>query len=164
MRALCDALWRIGLRGAYLVLRGVWWLRNPEMHGAYVAVWQGDRLLLVRNSYRRGETVPCGAIARGESPGQAAVRELAEEVGIACSEAALRFAGELEVAFEGKRDHAHFFELQVPADVVVRIDRREVVWAQFVEREALRGRPLVPHVRAYVDRRGPDDPASKSAS
>ena len=42
MRALHDALWRIGLRGAYRVLRVYWWLRSPEVHGAYVAVWQGD--------------------------------------------------------------------------------------------------------------------------
>lgn len=165
MGALPDALWRIGLRAAYRILRVAWWLRRPVMHGAYVAVWQDDRLLLVRNSYRRGETVPCGAIGRSESPRQAAARELAEEVGIAVPEAELHFACELEVDFESKRDHAHFFELRSSRELSVRIDDREVVWAGFVERSDLAGRPLVPHVRGYLERlAGASGAPAKSAS
>jgi len=149
--SVIDALWRIGLRGAYLGLRAWWAIRHPESHGAFVAVWQGETLLLVRNSYRRGESTPAGRIHRGESPAAAAVRELQEEVGILARERDLEPAGVYTVAFEGKTDHAHFFELRVAADVCVRIDRREVVHAAFVERAALAARPLLPHTRSYLD-------------
>ena len=148
---MADSLWRIALRGAYVLLRAWWWLRRPTVRGAYVAVWCGDRLLLVRNSYRSGETVPCGAVKRAERPAQAAVRELFEEVGIDVPEAVLRFAREVVVEFENKADHAHFFELRVTPEPAVRIDRREVVWAGFVPRSKLRERPLLPHLRGYLD-------------
>lgn len=146
-----DALWRIALRGAYLGLRAWWWLRHPEVHGAYVAVWQGEHLLLIRNSYRTGETVPCGAIHASESPVRAAVRELREEVGVHVPEAELRFAGEYVVDFEDKIDHAHFFELRLESMIPIQPDNREVIWAGFVLAHELPARPLVPHVRAYLD-------------
>jgi 8-oxo-dGTP pyrophosphatase MutT (NUDIX family) len=146
-------MWRIGLRCAYLVLRVWWWLRRPEVHGAYVAVWQDHRLLLIRNSYRDGVSVPCGAIHRRESSLQAAVRELHEEVGIAVRPDDLVSVGEFVVSFEDKIDHAHFFELAVTRDVCVQIDEREVIHAEFVEEDELVARPLVPHLRAYLEAR-----------
>jgi 8-oxo-dGTP pyrophosphatase MutT (NUDIX family) len=153
-----DSLWRIALRCAYRLLRVWWWLTHPDVRGAYVAVWCDDRLLLIRNSYRSGETVPCGAVKRSEHPAEAAVRELAEEVGITVAEGDLRFAREVVVDFEGKRDHAHFFELHRPRDPALRIDRREVEWAGFVHRSQLRDRPLLPHVRGYLDSLEPASP------
>jgi 8-oxo-dGTP diphosphatase len=158
---MSDALWRIALRCAYRLLRVWWWLFRPEVHGAYVAVWRDDQLLLIRNSYRRGETVPCGAIGRRESVRAAAASELAEEVGIVVGEDELSFACEVTVAFESKTDHAHFFELRVGGEVPVRIDRREVSWAEFVPAAELADRPLVPHLRAYLDQR--PAPSSQSA-
>lgn len=118
-----------------------------------MAVWQDTRLLLIRNSYRSAETVPCGAIEDGESPREAARRELFEEVGIETPEEALAPAGEFVVDFDHKHDHAHFFELLAPPNVEIRIDRREVVWGEFVDASELRERPLVPHVRAYLEER-----------
>jgi ADP-ribose pyrophosphatase YjhB (NUDIX family) len=158
---MSDALWRIALRCAYRVLRAWWWLRGPEVHGAYVAVWQDDLLLLIRNTYRRGETVPCGAIGGRESVRAAAARELAEEVGIVVPESELTFVCELVVDFENKVDHAHFFELRVEAGIPIRIDHREVAWASFVPAAELADRPLVPHVRRYLDQRraGPSQSA-----
>lgn len=160
-----DALWRIALRGAYLGLRAWWRIRQPEVHGAYVAVWRGDCLLLIRNSYRAGETVPCGGIHAREAPVQAAVRELGEEVGIHVHEADLRFVAECVVEFEDKIDHAHFFELRMQARRPVRVDNREVVWAEFVSAGELKARPLLPHVLAYLERaRSLEESRSQSAT
>lgn len=150
MQPLLDAVYRIGLRVAFTLLRGWWWLRRPEVHGAYVAVWHQDALLVIRNSYRRGETVPCGAIDRGETPVAAAARELYEEVGFAASETDLVFACEVVVNFENKLDHAHFFELQLESEPRVRVDNREVIWAGFVAAAELESRPLCQHVRKYL--------------
>ncbi len=154
---MIDALFRTSLRVAYRLLR-IWWLvRRPEVHGAYVAVWHAGRLLLVRNSYRRGETVPCGGIGRRESARDAAVRELGEEVGLRVAAEDVVPWGEIAVNFEHKTDHAHFFELRLGDEPELTVDNREVVWAGFVPAGELSGRPLVPHLRRYLDDAPPRD-------
>jgi len=148
-----DRLWRLGLRAAHRVLRAWWQLRRPLVHGAWVALWCEDRLLVVRNSYRGDLSLPSGGIRRREPPRQAAARELREEVGIAISPERLRFAGVVAVDYEGKRDRAHFFELELDSPPAIRVDRREVVEAAFRTPQELAGQPLVPHVRVYLERR-----------
>jgi len=56
-----------------------------------VALWHGDRLLLVFNRYRQYWELPGGMIDPGETPRQAAVRELREEAGFEVE--TLAFAG-----------------------------------------------------------------------
>ena len=128
--------------------------------GSYVAVWHGDRLLVIRNSYKSGETLPCGGLKRGETHRAAARRELKEEVGIEVEEDRLAYVGEIEVEGPRATDRAQFFELEVPAEPAIELDHREVVWAGFVPREALAQRPLIRSVRAYLERRS----ASKDSS
>jgi 8-oxo-dGTP diphosphatase len=154
---MLDLLWRLGLRIAIHVLRGVWFFTRPDAQGAYVAVWWDDRLLLIRNSYRPGEVIPCGAIKRGETPAHAAARELREEVGIDSAESDLQFVCEICIPFEHKRDHSHFFELHLESEPSMRVDNREVVWAGFVPRRELTTRPLVPHVQRYLTAREQSD-------
>lgn len=49
---------------------------------ALVALWHGDRMLLVLNRFRRCWELPGGMIDPGEEPRHAAVRELREETGM----------------------------------------------------------------------------------
>ncbi|MBQ0987008.1 NUDIX hydrolase [Streptomyces sp. F63] len=56
-----------------------------------VALWHGDRLLMVYERDRATWELPGGGIDPGESPREAAVRELAEESGQVADE--LRFTG-----------------------------------------------------------------------
>jgi len=153
---LLDHAWRAGLRAAYWILRAWWFVRRPTKEGAFVAVWRGNELLLIRNSYRRGITIPSGGVDPGETPREAARRELHEEVGIATSDEALLVPFcTLELPYEGKRDRAHFFELQLDASAScsITIDRREVVWADFCPEARLEEHPLNPFVRAYLGQR-----------
>ena len=150
---MVDWLWRVALRVAIRVLRVVWFFQRPLAQGAYVAVWWDDRLLVIRNSYRAEEGVPAGAIDRGETAVQAAVRELREEVGVHATEDELRYVCEVVVPYDFKDDHSHFFELRRDARPAVAVDNREVVWAEFVPEAELDARPLLPHVRGYLARR-----------
>jgi len=150
---MLDFLARFALRTGYRALRIWWWIRRPALTGSYVAVWHGDRLLLIRNSYKSGETLPCGGLKRGETHRGAARRELKEEVGIEVEEHQLLFACEIEVEGPLATDRAHFFELEVDAEPAVEIDGREVVWAGFCPLEKLAQRPLIRSVRAYLERR-----------
>jgi 8-oxo-dGTP diphosphatase len=150
-----DLLWRALLTIAYRVLRIWWFLRRPVLRSAFVAVWCDDALLLIRNSYPPGETIPSGGIARGESPREAARRELEEEVGIPAAEEDLVFAGEVVVDYEHKEDHAYIFELHLGRPPQLAPDGREVIRAEFCKFDQLAARPLAPHVRAYLERVAP---------
>ena len=138
---------------AYRVLLVCWFVFRPKRRGVFIAVWHGGRVLAIRNSYRHWLALPAGGIQRGEKPIDAALRELREEVGIAAPPDALRFVREIPATFEWKRDRCSFFELHLDAPLEPRVDRREVVWAGFVEpAEALRAH-LAPPVRAYLEAR-----------
>jgi 8-oxo-dGTP pyrophosphatase MutT (NUDIX family) len=152
---LLDRGWRVGLRAAYWTLRLWWFVRRPTLESAFVAVWRQNELLLIRNSYRCGVTIPSGGIDAGETPRAAARRELEEEVGLSVPVDALAPSCEVVMPFECKLDHGHFFELQVgPSDPCsIEIDRREVVWAEFCHEDRLDQQPLSPQVRAYLARR-----------
>jgi 8-oxo-dGTP pyrophosphatase MutT (NUDIX family) len=148
-----DAAHRAALRIAYRVLLALWFVFRPRRRGVFVAVWQGGRVLAIRNSYRDWLALPAGGIRRGESPETAARRELAEEVGVALAPGALRFVAEIPTTFEWKRDRCSFFEIELAAPIAPRVDRREVVWAGFVAPEAALADRLAPPVRAYLEAR-----------
>ena len=145
-----DGCWRLGLNVAYAGILAVRFFRRPKGPGVFVSVWHGDRLLLIRNSYRSGESVPAGGIRRGETTSEAARRELREEVGLEVEPEALKFACTFELDYHFKRDVAHFFELEYTDEPRVEVDRREVTHANFVPRHQLPSRPLVPHVLEYL--------------
>jgi len=155
---MIDATYRVALWIGYRLIIAWAFVRRPHISGAHVCVRRpspsgtGFEVLLVRNSYKTGVTVPCGGIKRRESPSAAAVRELYEEVGIRVAEDALVAETEITLDYMWRTDHAHFFRLDVGADdpVAPRVDRREVVWGEFVDESRLGEYDLVPHVRAYL--------------
>ncbi|WP_051722776.1 NUDIX hydrolase [Streptomyces albus] len=65
--------------------------RDADIGLSLVALWHGDRLLMVYERDRATWELPGGGIDPGESPREAAVRELAEESGQIADE--LRFTG-----------------------------------------------------------------------
>jgi 8-oxo-dGTP pyrophosphatase MutT (NUDIX family) len=147
-----DLLYRLAYRTAYRLLRPWWRLRRPRVSGAGVAIWCDGRVLVVRTSYR-GDLLdlPGGGVGRGETAEAAAVRELREEVGIAVPAGALRPGGVFELVLDGRRITDTVFEWSPDALPVPRIDRREIVWAGWLTREELAGRPLAAGLAAYLD-------------
>ncbi|MFE9772222.1 NUDIX hydrolase [Streptomyces sp. NPDC005931] len=55
--------------------------RNAPLPLALVALWHGDRVLMAFNTFRQTWELPGGQIDPGETPRQAAARELLEETG-----------------------------------------------------------------------------------
>ena len=117
-----------------------------------MAVWRGEDLLFVKNSYRRRLSLPAGGLARREQPIDAALRELEEEVGIAASADELEYVGEIVSHAGYAEDHAHFYELRRPAEPAFRVDGREVVWAGFRPPRSALERGVVDVVRQYLER------------
>ena len=153
MRGWIDFCWRAVLVVAYRGLRAYWFVVRPETQGVYVAVWVRGNLLVIRNSYRSGISLPGGAVDRGEGVAGAAARELSEEVGIEVEVATLRFAKTYVVNHEYHHDHVSFFEIEMEQEPVVSIDRREVVWAGFRGAEDVKCDEIVTPLRLYLEDR-----------
>ena len=139
------------MRIAYRLRLAWWYVRRPEVHGSYIAVWHGERVLVIRNSYRRLLSFPAGGRARGESLHEAARRELREEVSIAAELEELTYYGEVVHRTSYAEDHAHVFELRRATAPEPRVDRREVIWAEFLTPEDALSRGVVGAVRLYLE-------------
>ena len=60
---------------------------------------------------------------------------------------------ELTVYCDFRRDHVRIFELRLKPEPRIRIDSREIVGAEFADRQTLLRRgDLPPFIRAYLDR------------
>ena len=91
---LVDIAFQIAFRLGVPLAR-IWWrLQRRRREGAMVAIHVGQSLLLLRSSYDSAWTFPGGGIRQGETPEDAARRELAEEIGLVAPNVPLHLAGE----------------------------------------------------------------------
>ena len=140
-------LHRLGLRLAH-DLRHRWrlWRGTPLEGVTMIACDHRDHVLLVRHSYGpSGWFLPGGGIRRGETPQQAAVRELREET--ACTAEGARLVGQFEEQVSSSPHTAHVFTCMTHDEP--RPDRREVVEAKFFPLQSL-PEPLSPRTRARL--------------
>ena len=148
-----DRLYRAAYRCAYLLMRVYWQTLHPSTHGALVALWWQERILLVRQSYVPYLSLPGGYVHPGESALLAAVRELREETGFTVSPEQLRPVLDRTHDWQGKRDHVEIFELEVTEPPRLRIDNREVIEAMFLGPQEALAQDLFPLIRDVIARR-----------
>ena len=140
----CQLVYRLG----FPVARMCWRLSRTRHEGAVVAIYVDQSLLLLRSSYRREWTFPGGGVRSGESPEEAARRELAEEIGLKPDR--MSAAGSVRGIWDGRRDHVHLFELRLQHPPELNIDNREVVGARLVPIRELPMMPVTGPVAAYL--------------
>ena len=144
---------------AYQMMRVYWRVRRPHTRGALVAIWCDDEILLVRNSYVPYYSLPGGYVRRGESGREAALRELAEEIGFLTTEDRLELAVSEINEWEGKQDGVEIFSLYTDTRPEVAIDHREVVEASWFSPQAALELDLFPPIRRaiahHLERRAP---------
>jgi 8-oxo-dGTP pyrophosphatase MutT (NUDIX family) len=116
-----------------------------------VAIWVAGRVLCVRQSYRRALSFPGGGIEPGEPPGEAARRELREELGLDVAAADLRHVFTAAGLWDGRHDTVWFHELHLAQAPALRPDRREVVATAFIDATRLEKLRVTGPVRAYLD-------------
>lgn len=155
-----PAVNRAILRIAYLGARVVWFCLRPAHQGAVVALWEGCRVLLVHQTYRRRWTLPGGGVGRGEAPETAARREVAEELGI--DPGPLRAALAVAERFEWRNETVHIFEAALdgatPRPDGIEIDKTALLTVD----EAL-NRDVPTHIRTYLLSRGAEHTVASSA-
>lgn len=147
---LLDKFIRVTYRVAYLGHLAVNFFIRPKTRGAYVALWLDGRMLLIRNSYKSVHTLPCGGIDRGETPVEAAHRELLEEVGLDVPIEQFRQVWQQVNHTEFKQDHIFLFEVHLQTPPRLKPDGREVVWVGFRDRRDALAMPVFPPVRDYL--------------
>jgi 8-oxo-dGTP pyrophosphatase MutT (NUDIX family) len=140
-------------RLAYRALLSLWFFTRPTVSGVYIAIWHNETLLMIKNSYKKRITIPCGRIKRGEDLAAAAVRELDEEVGIQLEKNQLTFVGEYTAEFKYATDIGTFFEIDMAEPPKVQVDNREVVWAQFMPLDQVSDLNLNPTVEVWLKHR-----------
>ncbi len=96
----------------YPVARIYWFLFRPKTQGAKCVIQHGDEVLMIRHTYGATDvwTFPGGGIKKGETPREAVLREIQEEVGIAVTD--VKEIGSFFTNKEYKRDTVHCFLAQ----------------------------------------------------
>ncbi|WP_172637135.1 NUDIX hydrolase [Cyanobium gracile] len=129
-------------------------LARPHNRGALVAIWHQGRLLLVQASYRHGLGLPGGGLERREKARQAAVRELAEELGLRVSPEELVDPWQITETSARGQNTVTIFAMRMAEEPAIRLDGLELVASQWLTREEALTRPLVSHVREYLIQTG----------
>jgi 8-oxo-dGTP pyrophosphatase MutT (NUDIX family) len=102
---------------------------RPTGQGVKVVIFYKNKLLFIKNTYRVGWTLPGGGVKKNESPEQAAVREVREEVGISISN--LKRRGKVKFDFD-KNGAVTVFSCEVKTPDY-EIDNLEVEKANWVD-------------------------------
>ena len=113
LTSLFNTFARIFYKLAYKLILFVWFFYRPTVKGVYIAVWHDKKILIIKNSYKKQFTIPCGRLKRGEDLTEAAVRELSEEVGIKDYESELKFIGQYKFNYKYVSEIGNFFDLRM---------------------------------------------------
>jgi 8-oxo-dGTP diphosphatase len=152
---LANLLRRTAYRLGYPLARAWWWLARPSAEGVAVAVITEGRVLVVRQSFRKGLGLVGGGRGAGEAPAEAAARELAEEVGLAVRAHQLQPAATISLVHESRPLLVHLFELELALRPALVPDGAEVVAVEWIGLAELRGRPgLHPVLARWLEASG----------
>jgi 8-oxo-dGTP pyrophosphatase MutT (NUDIX family) len=98
---------RLLYRLAYQAQQLYYIIWRPITMGVNVLIVEDDAILLIRQSYKEGWSLPGGGMKRGETLTEAARREVMEEVGFTLHR--LEFLGMYSNLASAKSDHVAFF-------------------------------------------------------
>ena len=136
-------------------------IRRPHTHGALVAIWQNNQVLMVQTSYRKGYGLPGGGLQPGESAREAAVRELNEELGIAIDSSWLQEPWTITEQQRGGRNTVTIFALPWAQPLThskkglippaLKIDQLEIMATAWMSRDEALKQHLPGHLRQYLE-------------
>ena len=117
------------------------WMSGLEkrMSSGTVAVCADDRVVVVKAHYKRYWSFPGGVIDHGETPLAAAIREVAEEVGITLQADQLEFRLIVDRMSDLAQTYQFVYETHVAGDVfdMIQIDKQEIEDVAIVTRQQI---------------------------
>jgi 8-oxo-dGTP diphosphatase len=146
-----DRAFQLAYVVAYRMMRTYWRVRRPLKHGTLVAIWHDDKVLLVRNSYIPYYSAPGGYLKRNEDARSAAVREVAEEIGLRVTPDQLKLGLEVTHEWEYRHDHVTVFTLEVAERPQIHVDHREVVEADWFTAEQVATLNVFPPLKRTIE-------------
>ena len=136
-------------------------IRRPHTHGALVAIWHNNQVLMVQTSYRRGYGLPGGGLEPGETAREAAVRELSEELGLVIESSWLEEPWTITEQQRGGRNTVTIFSLNWSQLATTRdegnglpdleIDQLEIISTAWMSRNEALEQHLPGHLRQYLE-------------
>ena len=136
-------------------------IRRPHTHGALVAIWHKNKVLMVQTSYRRGHGLPGGGLELGETAREAAVREVNEELGLAIESSWLQEPWTITERQPGGRNTVTIFslnwsQLATTPDMGnglpgLEIDQLEIIATAWMSRNEALQQHLPGHLRRYLE-------------
>jgi ADP-ribose pyrophosphatase YjhB (NUDIX family) len=142
-----GAMRRFALRLAYAFYSLKWRLFHPVTLGVRLVLLRNGQVMLIRHSYQREWFLPGGGVKRGESLGEAVVREAREEVG-AIMFGEPRLVGIYVNFDDGRNDHVALFASE-SFYLVEPSDQWEIEERGFAAIDAL-PKELGPRLRAKI--------------
>lgn len=136
-------------------------IRRPHTHGALVAIWHNNQVLMVQTSYKKGYGLPGGGVQPEENARDAAVRELNEELEVAIQSSRLQDPWTITEQQRGGRNTVTIFALpwaQVACAPKTRsthpaftIDQLEIISTAWMSRDEALKQHLPGHLRQYLE-------------
>ena len=136
-------------------------IRKPHTHGALVAIWHNNQVLMVQTSYRRGYGLPGGGLQIGENTRDAAVRELNEELGLVIESSWLEEPWTITEQQRGGRNTVTIFSLNWSQLATtpdkgnglpdLQIDQLEIIATAWMSRDEALQQHLPGHLRRYLE-------------
>lgn len=144
---------------AYKIIRTpfkwYWKLFKIKTRGVRVLLVHRDKIILVRHWYNSLWVMPGGGIKKYETPEQAAIREIKEEVGIDIKQLDY-LLGIYSNTREGKNDEVHCFVVEL--DSLIEIPRRkfnieisDVIWSSLSNLPSNISRATKDRIQEYVN-------------
>ncbi len=114
-------------------------LEKRMSSGAVALKTDDDRVVVVKATYKRYWSFPGGVIDRGETPRQAAAREVLEEVGIRVDPETLQFRLVADRVSEIAQTYQFVFEARINDDDIagIQLDEHEIAEVAIVTRQQI---------------------------
>jgi len=143
---------RTGYKIAYIGWSCFKFIFIRKTFGAQVVVWNNEKMLLVKSSYRNNFSFPGGYLKKNEPSIFGALRELQEETGLQLQKEQLCFYQLFKESCQNTDVNNFIYEAFLDSDLQknITVDGQEIIEANFFKMNEVSSLPLDSNVLQYL--------------